>query len=55
VAGCRLQPKPKGADSVVEVLGSSTYIVKRSSRRIIAPVGVEPPPHSKEFIVLPRR
>jgi putative transposase len=45
----------KGADWVEKVLGSSAEIVKRPSRRVWVPEGVEPPPYPKGFIVLPRR
>ena len=45
----------KGADCVEKVLGWTAQIVKRPSRWVWMPVGVEPPPYPKGFIVLPRR
>jgi transposase len=46
----------KGAEDWVEkVLGWSAEIVKRPSRWVWVPEGVEPPPYPKGFIVLPRR
>jgi putative transposase len=45
----------KGADWVEKVLGWSAEIVKRPSRWVWVPEGVEPPPYPKGFIVLPRR
>ena len=47
--------KDKGADWVQKVLGWSAEIVKRPSRWVWVPEGVEPPPYPKGFIVLPRR
>ncbi len=47
--------KEKGADWVEKVLGWSAEIVKRPSRWVWVPEGVEPPPYPKGFIVLPRR
>jgi putative transposase len=44
----------KGADWVEKVLGWSAEIVKRPSRWVWVPEGVEPPPYPKGFIVLPR-
>jgi len=45
----------KGADWVQRVLGWTAEIVKRPSRWVWVPEGVEPPPYPKGFIVLPRR
>jgi len=47
--------KEKGKDWVEKVLGWSAEIVKRPSRWVWVPEGVEPPPYPKGFIVLPRR
>src|SRR5215210_6221985 len=47
--------RDKGAHWVEKVLGWSTEIVKRPSRWVWVPEGVEPPPYPKGFIVLPRR
>jgi putative transposase len=47
--------REKGADWVEKVLGWSAEIVKRPSRWVWVPEGVEPPPYPKGFIVLPRR
>ncbi len=37
------------------MLGCSAEVVKRPSRWVWVPEGVEPPPYPKGFIVLPRR
>ncbi len=47
--------KEKGAHWVRKVLGWSAEIVKRPSRWVWVPEGVEPPPYPKGFVVLPRR
>jgi len=45
----------KGADWVEKALGWSAEIVKRPSRWVWVPEGVDPPPYPQGFIVLPRR
>ena len=45
----------KGKDWVEKVLGWTAQIVKRPRRWVRVPVGEEPPPYPKGFIVLPRR
>jgi putative transposase len=45
----------KGADWVEKILGWRAEIVKRPSRWVWVPEGVEPPPYPKGFIVLSRR
>jgi putative transposase len=47
--------KEKGKDWVEKVLGWTAQIVKRPRRWVRVPVGEEPPPYPKGFIVLPRR
>jgi putative transposase len=47
--------KDKGKDWVEKVLGWTAQIVKRPRRWVRVPVGEEPPPYPKGFIVLPRR
>ena len=47
--------KEKGKDWVEKILGWTAQIVKRPRRWVRVPVGEEPPPYPKGFIVLPRR
>jgi putative transposase len=47
--------KNKGKDWVEKALGWTAEIVRRPRRWVRVPIGEEPPPYPKGFIVLPRR